>query len=120
MAATVLNSRRAVQMSIFVVRAFLKLREWVAGQPELSTGCGLKGSSRHCAIPPSSPTFASTPNSAPSPGPTGPTWIPMSSTLSYQEPPSGFPPHGPADRASKRKPVSNERQAKWLSSTSQR
>ncbi len=37
MAATVLNSRRAVQMSIFVVRAFLKLREWVASQAELST-----------------------------------------------------------------------------------
>ncbi len=37
MAATVLNSRRAVQMSIFVVRAFLTLREWVAGQAELST-----------------------------------------------------------------------------------
>lgn len=37
MAATVLNSRRAVQMSIFVVRAFLSLREWVAGQAELST-----------------------------------------------------------------------------------
>jgi hypothetical protein len=36
MAATVLNSRRAVQMSIFVVRAFLKLREWVASQGELS------------------------------------------------------------------------------------
>lgn len=36
MAATVLNSSRAVQMSIFVVRAFLRLREWVAGQAELS------------------------------------------------------------------------------------
>ena len=36
MAATVLNSPRAVQMSIFVVRAFLRLREWVAGQGELS------------------------------------------------------------------------------------
>ena len=36
MAATVLNSRRAVQMSIFVVRAFLRLRAWVAGQAELS------------------------------------------------------------------------------------
>jgi hypothetical protein len=36
MAATVLNSRRAVQMSIFVVRAFLRLREWVAGQAELA------------------------------------------------------------------------------------
>jgi hypothetical protein len=36
MAATVLNSPRAVHMSIFVVRAFLRLREWVAGQAELS------------------------------------------------------------------------------------
>lgn len=36
MAATVLNSPRAVQMSIFVVRAFLRLREWVAGQTELA------------------------------------------------------------------------------------
>ena len=34
MAATVLNSPRAVQMSIFVVRAFLQLREWVVGQAE--------------------------------------------------------------------------------------
>lgn len=32
MAATVLNSRRAVQMSIFVVRAFLRLRAWAVGQ----------------------------------------------------------------------------------------
>jgi hypothetical protein len=37
MAATVLNSERAVQMSIFVVRAFLKLREWVADQSALAT-----------------------------------------------------------------------------------
>ena len=36
MAATVLNSRRAVQMSIFVVRAFLRLRAWVADQAQLS------------------------------------------------------------------------------------
>jgi hypothetical protein len=36
MAATVLNSPRAVQMSIFVVRAFLRLREWVAGQAVLA------------------------------------------------------------------------------------
>jgi hypothetical protein len=36
MAATVLNSPRAVQMSIFVVRAFLRLREWVSGQAELA------------------------------------------------------------------------------------
>ena len=36
MAATVLNSARAVQMSIFVVRAFLHLRRWVAGQSKLA------------------------------------------------------------------------------------
>ena len=40
MAATVLNSPRAVHMSIFVVRAFLRLREWVSGQAELSTRLG--------------------------------------------------------------------------------
>ncbi len=37
MAATVLNSPQAVQMSIFVVRAFLRLREWVTDQAELAT-----------------------------------------------------------------------------------
>src|SRR3989304_3817477 len=37
MAATVLNSPRAVQMSIFVVRAFLRLRAGVAGQGALSS-----------------------------------------------------------------------------------
>lgn len=36
MAATILSSPRAVQMSIFVVRAFLRLREWVVGQAELA------------------------------------------------------------------------------------
>ena len=36
MAATVLNSPRAVQMSIFVVRAFLSLREWASAQAELA------------------------------------------------------------------------------------
>jgi hypothetical protein len=36
MAANVLRSARAVQMSIFVVRAFLRLREWTANQVELS------------------------------------------------------------------------------------
>jgi hypothetical protein len=36
MAAAVLNSPRAVQMSIFVVRAFLRLRGWVTGQADLS------------------------------------------------------------------------------------
>jgi hypothetical protein len=36
MAASVLNSPRAVQMSIFVVRAFLRLREWAAGHAELA------------------------------------------------------------------------------------
>ncbi len=37
MAAMVLNSPRAVQMSVFVVRAFLRMREWVAGQADLAT-----------------------------------------------------------------------------------
>jgi hypothetical protein len=36
MAASVLNSPRAVQMSVFVVRAFLRLREWVVGRAELA------------------------------------------------------------------------------------
>lgn len=36
MAATVLNSSRAIQMSVFVVRAFLRLRAWVADQAELA------------------------------------------------------------------------------------
>ena len=36
MAASVLKSPRAVQMSIFVVRAFLRLRKLVAGQAELA------------------------------------------------------------------------------------
>jgi len=35
MAASVLNNPRAVQMSLYVVRAFLRLRDWVAGQAEL-------------------------------------------------------------------------------------
>ena len=35
MAATILNSLKAVQMSIFVVRAFVKLREIVSGNKEL-------------------------------------------------------------------------------------
>ena len=37
MAATVLNSPRAVEMSIFVVRAFLRLRETLAHHKELAT-----------------------------------------------------------------------------------
>jgi hypothetical protein len=36
MVASVLKSARAVHMSIFVVRAFLRLREWSANQAELS------------------------------------------------------------------------------------
>lgn len=36
MVATVLNSRRAAQMSVFVVRAFLKLRDWAAVHVDLS------------------------------------------------------------------------------------
>jgi len=37
MAANVLNSPRAVHMSIFVVRAFLRLRTWVGDQAVLAT-----------------------------------------------------------------------------------
>jgi ORF6N domain len=36
MAATVLNSRRAVQMSVFVVRAFVRLREMLANNRQLA------------------------------------------------------------------------------------
>jgi hypothetical protein len=36
MAATVLNSPRAVQMSVFVVRAFVGLWRWAAGNAELA------------------------------------------------------------------------------------
>jgi len=36
MAATVLNSEQAVEMSVFVVRAFVRLREILAGNKELS------------------------------------------------------------------------------------
>ena len=36
MAANVLNSPRAVQMSVFVVRAFLRLRTWVQDQSQLA------------------------------------------------------------------------------------
>ena len=35
MAANVLNSKRAAQMSVFVVRAFIKQRELLAGQTEI-------------------------------------------------------------------------------------
>jgi hypothetical protein len=37
MAATVLNSARAVRMSLFVVRAFVRLRAWMAEQEQLVT-----------------------------------------------------------------------------------
>jgi hypothetical protein len=36
MAATVLNSPRAVEMSVYVVRAFVKLREALASNKELT------------------------------------------------------------------------------------
>ncbi|HQU46585.1 MAG TPA: ORF6N domain-containing protein [Pirellulales bacterium] len=36
MAATVLNSPRAVEVSVFVVRAFVKLREWALAHKELA------------------------------------------------------------------------------------
>jgi hypothetical protein len=35
MAATVLNSRRAIQMSIFVVRAFVRMREAVSANQQI-------------------------------------------------------------------------------------
>ena len=37
MAATVLNSERAVQMSVFVVRAFVRLREMLSANRRLAT-----------------------------------------------------------------------------------
>jgi len=37
MAATVLNSKRAVQMSVFVVRAFVRLREMLSTNSQLAT-----------------------------------------------------------------------------------
>ena len=36
MAANVLNSPQAVQMSVFVVRAFVRLREWAGSQTALA------------------------------------------------------------------------------------
>ena len=36
MAASVLNSPRAIQMSLYVVRAFLRLRQWLGGQAQLA------------------------------------------------------------------------------------
>jgi hypothetical protein len=36
MAATILNSSRAVEVSVFVVRAFVRLRQWMASHQELS------------------------------------------------------------------------------------
>ena len=36
MAASVLNSAKAVSMSVFVVRAFLRLRSWIAAQSALA------------------------------------------------------------------------------------
>ena len=36
MAATVLNSRQAVEMSVYVVRAFVRLREMIASNKELA------------------------------------------------------------------------------------
>ncbi len=36
MAATVLNSKRAIQMSVFVVRAFVRLREMLSANRQLA------------------------------------------------------------------------------------
>jgi hypothetical protein len=35
MAANVLNTPRAIEVSVFIVRAFIKLRQFIAGQKEL-------------------------------------------------------------------------------------
>lgn len=35
MAASVLNTRRAIEVSVFIVRAFIKMRQFIAGQKEL-------------------------------------------------------------------------------------
>jgi len=43
MVAMVLNGSRAVQMSLFVVRAFLRLREWVVGQAGLAASRQAEG-----------------------------------------------------------------------------
>ena len=37
MAATVLNSKRAVEMSVFVVRAFVRLREMISANQQLAS-----------------------------------------------------------------------------------
>ncbi len=36
MAANILRSQRAVEMSVFVVRAFVRLRQWLASNAELT------------------------------------------------------------------------------------
>jgi hypothetical protein len=36
MAASVLNTPRAIEVSVFVVRAFVKLRQWIASHKELA------------------------------------------------------------------------------------
>jgi hypothetical protein len=38
MAANILRTVRAVEMSVFVVRAFVRLRQWLANYSELSRG----------------------------------------------------------------------------------
>ena len=51
MAANVLNSQRAVRMSVFVVRAFVKLREIALGYKELAAAVILKGPAHGQAQP---------------------------------------------------------------------
>jgi hypothetical protein len=36
MAASVLNTPRAIEVSVFVVRAFVKFRQWIAANKELA------------------------------------------------------------------------------------
>src|SRR5437763_15102539 len=50
MAANILNSAQAVQMSIFVVRAFAKMREALRGTPELARETCCAGERAHRPI----------------------------------------------------------------------
>lgn len=44
MAATIINSSRAVEMSVYVVRAFVKLRELLAAcPPKVPAFAGIRG-----------------------------------------------------------------------------
>ena len=50
MAATVLNTRRAVEVPVYVVRAFVKLRELVGIHRELTSAATPAISSSRCSM----------------------------------------------------------------------